>query len=547
MEGMMMNMPLRISSILEFAKTSYPEVEIISKMSSGEVHRTNYRDISIRSKKMANALLELKVSLGDRVATIAWNSYRHFELYFAISGIGAVCHTINPRLSSEQLVYIINHAEDKVIFLDLSFIKLIEAHLDQISPHIKFVLMCEPSEVPDSNLPNVICYEDLINSGREDLVWPVFPEDTASGLCYTSGTTGKPKGVLYSNRSTVLHALLASVTLPDSFAVGRKILPIVPLFHANAWGIPYSAPLTGSSLVFPGQSLDGKSIYQLLDQFEVFSAWGVPTVWFGLLDEIKLKGVKPKGLGEMIVGGSAAPRSLISEFEKMDVTVVHAWGMTETSPLASTGRLTIPYTALPEDQKIDLKMKQGRKVFGVDLKIVDDEGNELPQDGENVGNLFVRGNTIAKGYFNNEDASKAAIDKDGWFETGDVASIDKEGFLTLTDRSKDLIKSGGEWISSIDLENCIMNHPEVENCAVIAVPHEKWYERPLLIVVPKAGCMPESKNLLEYLEGSFAKWQLPDGVVYEEELPFTATGKVSKLSLRKKYEDFNFKKGKNIK
>tara|TARA_B100000287_G_scaffold216889_1_gene204636 strand:- start:4983 stop:6620 length:1638 start_codon:yes stop_codon:yes gene_type:complete len=545
MEGMMMNMPLRISSILEFAKTSYPEVEIISKMSSGEIHRTNYSNISTRSKKMANALLGLKVSLGDRVATIAWNSFRHFELYFAISGIGAVCHTINPRLSSEQLVYIINHAEDKVIFLDLSFIKLVEDHLDQISPNIKFVLMCEPSEVPDSNLPNVMCYEDLINSNSEDLVWPVFSEDTASGLCYTSGTTGKPKGVLYSNRSTVLHALLASVTLPDSFAVGRKILPIVPLFHANAWGIPYSAPLTGSSLVFPGQSLDGKSIYQLLDQFEVFSAWGVPTVWFGLLDEIKHKGVKPKGLGEMIVGGSAAPRSLISDFEKMGVTVVHAWGMTETSPLASTGRLTIPYTDLPEDRKIDLKMKQGRKVFGVDLKIVDDEGNELPQDGKNVGNLFVRGNTIAKGYFNNEDASKAAIDRDGWFETGDVASIDSEGFLTLTDRSKDLIKSGGEWISSIDLENCIMNHPEVENCAVIAVPHEKWYERPLLIVVPKAGYMPKSKNLLKYLEGSFAKWQMPDGVVYEEELPLTATGKVSKLSLRKKYGEFNFKKEKN--
>ena len=540
-----MNMPLRISSILEFAKTSYPEVEIISKMSSGEIHRTNYSNISTRSKKMANALLGLKVSLGDRVATIAWNSFRHFELYFAISGIGAVCHTINPRLSSEQLVYIINHAEDKVIFLDLSFIKLVEDHLDQISPNIKFVLMCEPSEVPDSNLPNVMCYEDLINSNSEDLVWPVFSEDTASGLCYTSGTTGKPKGVLYSNRSTVLHALLASVTLPDSFAVGRKILPIVPLFHANAWGIPYSAPLTGSSLVFPGQSLDGKSIYQLLDQFEVFSAWGVPTVWFGLLDEIKHKGVKPKGLGEMIVGGSAAPRSLISDFEKMGVTVVHAWGMTETSPLASTGRLTIPYTDLPEDRKIDLKMKQGRKVFGVDLKIVDDEGNELPQDGKNVGNLFVRGNTIAKGYFNNEDASKAAIDRDGWFETGDVASIDNEGFLTLTDRSKDLIKSGGEWISSIDLENCIMNHPEVENCAVIAVPHEKWYERPLLIVVPKAGYMPKSKNLLKYLEGSFAKWQMPDGVVYEEELPLTATGKVSKLSLRKKYGEFNFKKEKN--
>ena len=539
MEGMMMNMPLRISSILEFAKTSYPEVEIVSKLSKNDFHKTNYLNVSIRAKKMATALGKLGVVLGDRVATIAWNSFRHFELYFAISGIGAICHTINPRLSSEQLTYIINHAEDKIIFLDLSFIDIIEKHIEKLPHEVKFVLMCERHEMPESKYINFLCYEDLIEMGSDDFIWPIFPEDTASGLCYTSGTTGKPKGVLYSNRSTVLHALLASVTLPDSFAVGRKILPIVPLFHANAWGIPYSAPLTGSSLVFPGQNLDGKSVYDLLDTLQVFSAWGVPTVWFSLLDEIKQRGRKPSGLGEMIVGGSAAPRSLIAEFEKMEVTVVHAWGMTETSPLASTGRLTIPYINLPQEKKIDLKMKQGRKVFGVDLKIADDNGNELPQDGESIGNLFVRGNTIAKGYFRNEEASKAAIDKDGWFETGDVASIDSEGFLTLTDRSKDLIKSGGEWISSIDLENCILNHPEVENCAVIAVPHEKWYERPLLVVVPTAGCRPSLDSLLKYLEDSFAKWQMPDGVVYEKTLPLTATGKISKLSLRKKYEYFN--------
>ena len=535
----MMNMPLRISSILEFAKTSYPEIEIVSKLPNNDLHKTNYLNISIRAKKMATALGNLGVVLGDRVATIAWNSFRHFELYFAISGIGAVCHTINPRLSSEQLTYIINHADDKVIFLDVSFIDLIENHIESLPTGVKFVLMCERDEMPDSRHISFLCYEDLIEMGHYDFNWPIFPEDTASGLCYTSGTTGKPKGVLYSNRSTVLHALLASVTLPDSFAVGRKILPIVPLFHANAWGIPYSAPLTGASLVFPGQSLDGKSVYNLLDKFRVFSAWGVPTVWFSLLDEIKKRGCKPSGLGEMIVGGSAAPRSLIAEFEQMDVTVVHAWGMTETSPLASTGRLTIPYTKLPQEKKIDLKMKQGRKVFGVDLKIVGDDGNELPQDGESIGNLFVRGNTIAKGYFKNQEASKAVIDKDGWFETGDVASIDSEGFLTLTDRSKDLIKSGGEWISSIDLENCILNHPEVENCAVIAVPHEKWYERPLLVIVPTEGCKPDLNCLLRYLEGSFAKWQMPDGVVYEKTLPLTATGKVSKLSLRKKYEYFN--------
>ena len=538
MHGMMMDRPLKIIDILKFAEEVHPTQEIISRTLQNSIHTTNYREIGQRARKMSKALLSMGIKLGDRVATLAWNGYRHFELYFAISGLGAVCHTINPRLSSEQLTYVVNHAEDKIIFLDLTFIPIVEAHLEKFPSTTKYVLMTDKENMPECNIPNVICYEDLIDRADSDFEWPEFPEDTASSLCYTSGTTGNPKGVLYSHRSTVLHALLACVTLAGSFAVGRKILPIVPLFHANAWGIPYSAPLTGTSLVFPGANLDGSSVYDLLNQYKVFSAWGVPTVWMGLLEEIKNRGAKPEGLGEMIVGGSAAAKSLIEAFEDMDVTVIHAWGMTETSPLGTTGKLTPPYTELPREQQIKLKGKQGRKVFMVDLKITDDEGKTLPHDGKSVGNLFCRGNTIAGGYFNNEEASKAVIDKDGWFGTGDVATIDEEGFLVLTDRAKDLIKSGGEWISSIDLENMVMAHPDVENCAVIAIPHEKWDERPLLVVVPAEGKKPSKEELIKHLEGHFAKWQMPDDVVYEDELPLTATGKVSKLTLRQKYENY---------
>ena len=532
----MMDRPLKIIDILKFAEEVHPTQEIISRTLQNSIHTTNYGEIGQRARKMSKALLSMGIKLGDRVATLAWNGYRHFELYFAISGLGAVCHTINPRLSSEQLTYVVNHAEDKIIFLDLTFIPIIEAHLEKFPSTTKYVLMTDKENMPECNIPNVICYEDLIDKADSDYDWPEFPEDTASSLCYTSGTTGNPKGVLYSHRSTVLHALLACVTLSGSFAVGRRILPIVPLFHANAWGIPYSAPLTGTSLVFPGANLDGASVYDLLNQYKVFSAWGVPTVWMGLLEEIKNRGTKPEGLGEMIVGGSAAAKSLIQSFEDMDVTVIHAWGMTETSPLGTTGKLTPPYTELPREQQINLKGKQGRKVFMVDLKITDDEGKILPHDGKSVGNLFCRGNTIAGGYFNNEEASKAVIDKDGWFGTGDVATIDEEGFLVLTDRAKDLIKSGGEWISSIDLENMVMAHPDVENCAVIAIPHEKWDERPLLVVVPAEGKKPSKEELIEHLSGHFAKWQMPDDVVYEDILPLTATGKVSKLTLRQKYE-----------
>ena len=536
MQGMMMNRPLRIAEIITFAEKIHPNEEIISRTLQGDIHKTNYAEIAIRSRRMSKAILNLGIKMGDRVATLAWNGFRHLELYFAISGIGAVCHTINPRLSSEQLVYVVNHADDKIIFLDLTFIPIIEAHLDKFPKTTRYVLMAEREHMPDCKIPNVICYEDLIENEDDDFSWPEFDENTASGLCYTSGTTGNPKGVLYSHRSTVLHSLMSCIYNSGSFAPKKKILPIVPLFHANAWGLPYAAPISGTPMVFPGANLDGKSVYDLLNDFKVSSAWGVPTVWMGLLEEINKRG-KPDGLSEMLVGGSAAARSLIEAFENMGVRVIHAWGMTETSPLGTSGRLVEPFTELPIEEQRHLQTSQGRKIFMVDLKIVDDDGKRLPEDGKSIGNLYIRGSTIAGGYFNNEEASKAAIDDEGYFGTGDVASIDQQGFLRLTDRAKDLIKSGGEWISSIDLENRAMSHPDIENCAVIAIPHEKWDERPLLVVVPTEGKKPTKEDIVKHLEGHFAKWQMPDDVVYEDSLPLTATGKVSKLTLRKKYEN----------
>ncbi len=537
MQGMMMNRPLRIAEIITFAEKIHPNEEIISRTLQGDIHETNYAEIASRSRRMSKALLNLGIKMGDRVATLAWNGFRHLELYFAISGIGAICHTINPRLSSEQMEYVVNHANDKIIFLDLTFIPIIEAHLDKFPETTRYVLMAEREHIPDCKIPNVICYEDLIENENDDFSWPEFDENTASGLCYTSGTTGNPKGVLYSHRSTVLHSLMSCIYNSGSFAPKKKILPIVPLFHANAWGLPYAAPISGTPMVFPGANLDGKSVYDLLNDFKVSSAWGVPTVWMGLLEEINKRGKKPDGLSEMLVGGSAAARSLIDSFENMGVRVIHAWGMTETSPLGTSGRLVEPFTELPIEEQRHLQTSQGRKIFMVDLKIVDDDGKRLPEDGKSIGNLYIRGSTIAGGYFNNEEASKAAIDDEGYFGTGDVASIDQQGFLRLTDRAKDLIKSGGEWISSIDLENRAMSHPDIENCAVIAIPHEKWDERPLLVVVPTEGKKPTKEDIVKHLEGHFAKWQMPDDVVYEDSLPLTATGKVSKLTLRKKYEN----------
>ena len=532
MLGSMMMRPLKITDILTYAAEVHPTGEIVSVRTEGDIHKTNYVETLGRVSQLSHALEALGVDVGDRVATLAWNGYRHFELYYAISGIGAVCHTINPRLSEEQMTYIVNHAEDSVLFVDTTFVPIVEAQRADWPKGLKIVVMTDRAHMPEGDY---LCYEELLEGQPTARDWPDFPEETASGLCYTSGTTGNPKGTLYTQRSTVLHAMMVGLALPKALQPGKRILPVVPLFHVNAWGLPYSAPLTGASLIFPGGALDGESLFRLMDSEEVFSAWGVPTVWLGLQGEIDKQGRLPKGFEDVVIGGSAAPTSMIRYFEEKDVNVCHAWGMTEMSPIGTQGNLPPHLSHLSMDEKLAMKSGQGRRVFGVDLKIIDEDGARLPHDGSATGELFVRGNTITAGYYNNDAANQEAFDAEGWFGTGDVASIDEHGFLTITDRAKDLIKSGGEWISSLDLENVIMAHPRVANCAVIAVPHPKWDERPLLVVVPAAEGRPEISEMMEMLSEHFARWQLPDEVVFVEELPLTATGKVSKLSLRKRH------------
>ena len=463
MQGLMMNRPLRVNEILSFAAEVHGDSEVVSVTVEGGIHRTNYRDIEKRTRQLANALTKLGVSTGDRVATLAWNGYRHLELYYGIAGIGAICHTINPRLSAEQMIYIVNHAEDKVIFVDLTFVPILNALREHLPKDLIYVAMTDRAHMPETDIPNLLCYEDLMDAETADFDWPEFDENTACGLCYTSGTTGNPKGALYSHRSTVLHAMMGVISLQTCLRPGKRILPVVPLFHVNAWGLPYAAPLSGASLVFPGGAMDGPSIHKLMEDEQVFSAWGVPTVWMGLLAEIQAKGGKPSAFGEVIIGGSAAPRPMIEAFENMDVSVCHAWGMTEMSPIGTVGVLNLEQDARPQSERIDLKAKQGRRVFGVDLKIVDEDGNRMPHDGVAQGELFVRGNAVVSGYFKNEEASKSSVDAEGWFGTGDVAKIEPTGMLTITDRAKDLIKSGGEWISSIDVENMAMAHDSVAN------------------------------------------------------------------------------------
>ena len=537
MQGLMMNRPLRVNDIITFAAEVHGDAEVVSVAVEGGLHRTTYRDIEKRARQLGNVLSKLGVSKGHRVATLAWNGYRHLELYYGIAGIGAVCHTINPRLSAEQMIYIINHAEDKVIFVDLTFVPILAALEDQFSKDLIYVAMTDRARMPETDIPNLLCYEDLMDAETADFEWPEFDENTACGLCYTSGTTGNPKGALYSHRSTVLHAMMGVISLQTCLQPGKRILPVVPLFHVNAWGLPYAAPLSGASLIFPGAALDGPSLHKLMEDEQVFSAWGVPTVWMGLLGEIKAKGSKPSAFSEVIIGGSAAPRPMIEAFENMDVSVAHAWGMTEMSPIGTVGLLNPKQEMLPVSERIDLKAKQGRRVFGVELKIVDEDGNRMPHDGVVQGELYVRGNAVVSGYFRNEEASKSAIDMEGWFGTGDVAKIEPSGVLTITDRAEDSIKSGGEWISSIDVENMAMAHDSVANCAVIAIPDPKWDERPLLIVVPAEGADKDSSSILDHLSKNLAKWQLPDAVVFVSELPLTATGKVSKLTLRQRHND----------
>ena len=537
MHGMMMNRPLSVIELLRYAAEIHSGGEIVSVRTEGDLHRQTYAQTFERTAQLAHGLAALGVTQGDRVATLAWNGYRHFELYYAISGMGAVCHTINPRLSAEQMLYIIGHAEDTALFVDLTFVPILEALKDQLPAGLKIVVMTDAAHMPGTGL-EVHCYEDLIASHQTDYDWPDLPEETAASLCYTSGTTGNPKGSLYSHRSTVLHALFIAVTLPRSLHEGARLLPVVPMFHVNSWGMPYAAPIVGASLIMPGGRLDGPSLYDLMEREKVTASWGVPTVWLGLRAEIEARGKPPSSLDQVVIGGSAAPRSMIEAFETMGIDVCHAWGMTEMSPVGTTGQLPNTMEDAPFADRMSRKALQGRRIFGVDLKIVGEDGQRLPHDGKAVGELYVRGNAVISGYFNNEDATKAAIDAEGWFGTGDVASISPDGYLSVQDRSKDLIKSGGEWISSIDLENIAMSHPEVANCAVIAIAHPKWDERPVLVVVPKDGCQPKLADIHALMDPHFAKWQLPDDLVFVEALPLTATGKVSKLTLRQQFADY---------
>ncbi len=521
-----------ISSLIEYAALNHPDTEIVSRTVEGELHRYNYRDACRRAKRLANALKHLKIQRGDRVATVAWNGYRHYELYFAVSGMGAIVHTINPRLFPDQITWIANHAKDRVLFFDLTFAPLVEK-LAPLMPSIEiYVAMCDRAHMPTLKIPNLLCYEDILDAEADDFVWPVFPDTTPSALCYTSGTTGDPKGVLYTHRSTIYHCMGAATRDALNINSNSCVLPVVPMFHVNAWGVPYIATATGAKLVFPGAALDGASVYDLTEREKVTVSLGVPTIWLGLLNHIETQGLRFSTLKETVVGGAACPPVIIEKFKQQyGVEVVHAWGMTETSPIGTICRLKAKHASLSEEAQFAIRVKQGRAIFGVEMKIVDDHGKSLPRDGKAFGDLMVRGPWILERYYGEE---KSAL-VDGWFHTGDVATIDADGYMQITDRSKDVIKSGGEWISSIELENIAVSHPAVAEAAAIGIAHPKWDERPLLLVVLKKDAALDKAQMLAHFEGKVAKWMLPDDVVFVTELPHTATGKLLKRTLRDEY------------
>ncbi|MGA7328639.1 MAG: 3-(methylthio)propionyl-CoA ligase [Rhodomicrobium sp.] len=534
MQAEIMNLPLTVSSILRHAETVYRNNEIVSRLPEGGLWRYTYAQAASRARQLANALIRLGVRHQDRVATLAWNTHRHYELYYAVSGSGAIIHTVNPRLFPEQIVYIINHAQDAVLFFDTTFLPLVEKIWPELTSVKHFVVLVGREHMPKSSLP-LICYEDLIAAESESFGWPVLHEGLASALCYTSGTTGNPKGVLYGHRSTVIHAMASMAS--DALGVSSRgaILPVVPMFHVNAWGIPYSATMAGAKLVLPAGQLDGASVYQLMTDEKVTFSLGVPTVWLGLLQYCEKQNLKLDHLERTVIGGSACPESMIRQFqEKHGVFVIHAWGMTETSPLGTVNSMNAHMASLSLEDRYKLQAKQGRPMYGVELKIIGPDENELPRDGKAFGRLLVRGPWVASGYYKHEDRSAWV---DGWFDTGDVATIDETGTLNIVDRSKDVIKSGGEWISSVELENVAIAHPAVAECAVIGVPHPKWDERPVLLVIKKEGQEVTKAGLLSFLEGKVAKWWLPDEVIFVQALPHTATGKLLKRQLRDEFHD----------
>jgi 3-(methylthio)propionyl---CoA ligase len=528
----MMTMPLTVSSILRHAGTVHGQSGIVSRLPEGGIWRYNYAQAAARARQLANALIRLGVKHQDRVGTLAWNTHRHYELYYAVSGSGAIIHTVNPRLFPEQIAYIVNHAEDTVLFLDAAFLPLVEKIRSELKTVKHLVLLSSREHMPQSKFP-LLCYEDLIAAESDRLDWPVLHEDLGAALCYTSGTTGNPKGVLYSHRSRVLHAMASMAS--DALGVTSQgaVLPVVPMFHVNAWGIPYSATMAGAKLVLPAQALDGASLYELMTAEKVTLSLGVPTVWLGLLEYCEKQGLKLEHMERTVIGGAACPESMIREFqEKHGVFVIHAWGMTELSPLGTANSMNAHIAALPLPDRYKLQIKQGRPVFGVELKIVDPDGKDLPRDGKAFGRLLARGPWVANGYYKGKDRSAWV---DGWFDTGDVATIDETGTMQIVDRSKDVIKSGGEWISSVEFENLAMGHLALAECAVVGVPHPKWDERPVLLAVKKEGQNVTKAELLAFLEGKVAKWWLPDEVLFVPSLPHTATGKLLKRQLRDDY------------
>ncbi len=539
MFGLMQDQPLLISSLIDHAATFHPETEIVTRTVEGPIHRSNYRELQRRSKQVANALAELGVDRHDRVGTLAWNTIRHYELYFGVSGAGAVLHTVNPRLFPEQIEYIVNHAEDKVLFFDISFAELVQELAPRLTSVQHYIAMTDRAHMPDMDVPNLHCYEELVSRQSEEYTWPEFDERTASSLCYTSGTTGNPKGVLYSHRSTVLHSLMEMA--PDTFAMSSSatMLLVVPMFHANAWGMPYAAAMAGAKLVLPGPRMDGENLFGLMRDEDVNFSQAVPTVWlmfFQYLDanpDLDVRSLKLQGVG---IGGASPPRSMIERFERdLGVEVVQGWGMTETSPIGVINRPLPKHQDLSPDEQISLKMKPGRGVWGVQVKIADESGKALPWDGQTSGHLMVKGPWIASGYFRKDDP---VLDDEGFFPTGDIATVDADGYVTLVDRAKDVIKSGGEWISSVDLENAAMGHPDVAEAAVIGVHHPKWQERPLLLVVPREGREIQREDMMKFLEARVARWWLPEDVVMVPELPHTATGKIQKVKLREQFKNY---------
>ena len=538
MLGLMQDWPLLLHRIIDHAAIQHGDREVVSRSVEGPIHRTTYAAMQGRARRVAKRLLAQGIRPGDRIATLAWNNWRHVEAWYGITGIGAICHTVNPRLFPEQIAWIMNHAEDRVIMVDLTFVPLLEALAAQLTSVETFIVLTDVAHMPATKLRNAVGYETWLAEADDDFAWHAFDENTAAGLCYTSGTTGLPKGVLYSHRSNVLHAWQACASGAICAGAADSFLVVVPMFHANAWATIYSLPMTGAKMVLAGQRLDGVSVFELMDSETVTISAGVPTIWMMLIAEMRAKGRKPHALKRIAVGGSACPRSMIETFEReFGIEVYHAWGMTETSPLGTIGTLKPKQQTSDEQAVYDLKAKQGSAPFGVEMIITDDEGHRLPWDGESFGRLKVRGPAIAAGYYRVE---ASILDGDGFFDTGDIATIDADGTMNITDRGKDIIKSGGEWISSIDIENVAVGHPDVAEAAVIGIAHPKWSERPLLIVVPAPGRTPDCASILDFLSGKIAGWWVPDDVHVLPELPHTAAGKINKVGLRALFREYRW-------